>query len=414
MKKFVTTYKQGAVFFGVCGGKLSEGIDFADDMARLVVVAGIPFGYLGDNRNKSKMAYLDQMSARTKVDKFKLSGRRWYELKAMRTMSQAIGRVIRHKDDYGAILFFDERMERPQLQSQLSSWVKQQIKVEENLVNVIKPIRQFFKDLEVSMKQSVRSKMEDQAIRGIEEDSQGSKICEAEQTQVLRPRQEMVNQLQVTKQRGFVPPKPTMQKLKPADKARLQMSHFSGHSFGNLGGGFGNCEFEEESRSHSIGPVRNRMEKENRRVPEASDSDNEDSNTRYNMDDSNTVDQSSRFAAALRKEEIPGVICQNLAALTENMTSEELKKNSALREVVSKLAMKIADSDEKKHECKICYERKDVVMAGVCGHLQCNDCWKITFDKQYPLKVGKKLKNETVSCPFCKQTVKHQDLRRVF
>ena len=34
---------RGAALFAVCRGKASEGIDFADDMCRAVVVVGLPF-----------------------------------------------------------------------------------------------------------------------------------------------------------------------------------------------------------------------------------------------------------------------------------------------------------------------------------------------------------------------------------
>ena len=33
----------GALFFGVCRGKMSEGIDFKDYMARAVICISIPF-----------------------------------------------------------------------------------------------------------------------------------------------------------------------------------------------------------------------------------------------------------------------------------------------------------------------------------------------------------------------------------
>lgn len=33
----------GAIFFAVCRGKVSEGLDFADDNARAVLIIGIPF-----------------------------------------------------------------------------------------------------------------------------------------------------------------------------------------------------------------------------------------------------------------------------------------------------------------------------------------------------------------------------------
>lgn len=35
--------KGKAAFFAVCRGKLAEGIDFSDDAARCVIIAGIPF-----------------------------------------------------------------------------------------------------------------------------------------------------------------------------------------------------------------------------------------------------------------------------------------------------------------------------------------------------------------------------------
>lgn len=38
-----------------------------------------------------------------------LSGREWYRQQASRAVNQAIGRVIRHKDDYGAIILCDTR-----------------------------------------------------------------------------------------------------------------------------------------------------------------------------------------------------------------------------------------------------------------------------------------------------------------
>lgn len=38
-----------------------------------------------------------------------LTGEDWYSQQASRAVNQAIGRVIRHRHDYGAIIFCDER-----------------------------------------------------------------------------------------------------------------------------------------------------------------------------------------------------------------------------------------------------------------------------------------------------------------
>lgn len=38
-----------------------------------------------------------------------LTGEDWYSQQASRAVNQAVGRVIRHRHDYGAIIFCDER-----------------------------------------------------------------------------------------------------------------------------------------------------------------------------------------------------------------------------------------------------------------------------------------------------------------
>lgn len=38
-----------------------------------------------------------------------LSGEEWYVQQAARAVNQAVGRVIRHQHDYGAIILCDER-----------------------------------------------------------------------------------------------------------------------------------------------------------------------------------------------------------------------------------------------------------------------------------------------------------------
>ena len=49
---------------------------------------------------------------------------RRYSQSAMRAVNQALGRVIRHRHDYGAVLLADERFAYGNVQSQLSLWIR--------------------------------------------------------------------------------------------------------------------------------------------------------------------------------------------------------------------------------------------------------------------------------------------------
>lgn len=57
---------KGAIFMAVCRGKVSEGLDFANNYGRAVLVTGIPFPPLKDPRVMLKKRYLDENYAKRK------------------------------------------------------------------------------------------------------------------------------------------------------------------------------------------------------------------------------------------------------------------------------------------------------------------------------------------------------------
>lgn len=113
-KEVITNTQDGAIFMGVSRGKLSEGIDLADDYCRAVVIVGLPYPARYDPKVVLKQKYLDENST-------KLTGIKWYMLQMKRALNQSIGRVVRHRKDYGTIIICDSRIK--QLQDGLSKWI---------------------------------------------------------------------------------------------------------------------------------------------------------------------------------------------------------------------------------------------------------------------------------------------------
>lgn len=73
-----------------------------------------------------------------------LTGNDWYSLEAIRAVNQAVGRVIRHKDDYGAIILMDSRFTNSRVTSQMSLWLKNNIKLINSFGELMRDLKQFF------------------------------------------------------------------------------------------------------------------------------------------------------------------------------------------------------------------------------------------------------------------------------
>eukprot|EP00951_Prasinocladus_malaysianus_P012994 scaffold97633_cov50-Prasinocladus_malaysianus.AAC.2 len=73
-----------------------------------------------------------------------LSGDLWYSQQAFRCLNQAIGRCIRHRYDYGAVILLDERFRHHRNQSMLSRWVKGIVKTEPKFAQALESLRAFY------------------------------------------------------------------------------------------------------------------------------------------------------------------------------------------------------------------------------------------------------------------------------
>ncbi|GAB1600967.1 regulator of telomere elongation helicase 1-like, partial [Argonauta hians] len=134
----------GAIFMAVCRGKVSEGLDFADINGRAVVITGLPFPPSRDPRVMLKMEFLKLKNSKQGLKQV-LSGREWYQQQAHRAVNQAIGRVIRHKDDYGAIILCDIRFTYDSNICHLPQWLRSHVKKFEKYGQALHHLISFFK-----------------------------------------------------------------------------------------------------------------------------------------------------------------------------------------------------------------------------------------------------------------------------
>ena len=129
----------GALLFAVCRGKSSEGVDFADESARGVIVVGIPYSNTHNVRISLKREY-EEAACRG-------AGSRWYVADGHRAVNQAIGRIIRNRWDYGAVVFLDARYARMSVRGELSKWIRNQIYEVDTVHDFVPALTDFFENI---------------------------------------------------------------------------------------------------------------------------------------------------------------------------------------------------------------------------------------------------------------------------
>ena len=97
-----------SVLFCVYRGRFSEGLSISDHAVRGVVCVGIPLPPLLP-AVRLKRDYNDVLARAPSGTADRIDGEAWYNLMAFRALNQALGRVIRHREDYGAIVLLDSR-----------------------------------------------------------------------------------------------------------------------------------------------------------------------------------------------------------------------------------------------------------------------------------------------------------------
>lgn len=129
LEEYSTSIKhgKGGLLLSVIGGKMSEGINFSDQLGRGIVVVGLPFPNIQSAPWKTKIEYIEKATISrggTREDG-KATARDFYENACMRAVNQSIGRAIRHQNDFASIILLDRRYRTPRVESKLPGWIKQ-------------------------------------------------------------------------------------------------------------------------------------------------------------------------------------------------------------------------------------------------------------------------------------------------
>lgn len=140
------TEEQGAILFAVVGGKLSEGINFQDNLCRAVVMTGLPFPNVFSGEMLVKKNYLESKILRHGGSRKDATSavREFFETICLKAVNQSVGRAIRHANDYANIYLLDKRYSNTNIREKLSHWVSKRVQSQHDLKSIMKNTKTFF------------------------------------------------------------------------------------------------------------------------------------------------------------------------------------------------------------------------------------------------------------------------------
>ncbi|KAK0201976.1 helicase C-terminal domain-containing protein [Desarmillaria ectypa] len=141
--------KKGALLFAVIGAKLSEGLNFADDLARAVVIIGLPYANLASPELRERMKYVKRLEDKGQLRKAqgqKDAAAELYENMCMNAVNQSIGRAIRHRGDWASLILLDKRYASSNIRNKLPKWIGSEMKVAQTFGSAMKEMGVFFRN----------------------------------------------------------------------------------------------------------------------------------------------------------------------------------------------------------------------------------------------------------------------------
>lgn len=153
-RPFQEPKKKGGLLFAVMKAKLSEGINFKDNIGRAVIVVGMSYPHPEDPELVQRQKFIQRLHVRLAKENHLLpplgtdpnsAGKELNTNSCMKSVNQSIGRVIRHQNDYAAIILLDSRYEWTKHQTRLPLWIRRSQYQHKNFGELISKLEAFFR-----------------------------------------------------------------------------------------------------------------------------------------------------------------------------------------------------------------------------------------------------------------------------
>ena len=434
IKDFKNNKNKNSILLSVFRGTSSEGIDFRDEFARMVICVGVPYASIVEEKVQLKKKYLDEINKSNIIEG--LTGRKWYLNDAISNVNQSLGRVLRHINDYGILVCIDERYEYKNIKNLFSNWIRNKCEVINSINdNFFDSLEQFFNEQEEKFKtkeeENIINNNENNYItkEGIEENQDYSNTETKNKTinslidnAFKRRKKEIIYGYEESEE-----PDDDIQN----NKEIIDINEKDNNDDNNINDKMNNannfnCEKELENLNNKYLKTNNIKETillNKKTNPERNNiQNNEDinpnilNNSNIKKDEENLIQQKEKEKYKDKhlkiKEEHINIKNEvnNFATEINNYKfddfMEDFNKKSKIIEMLKKLdENENTKTTTKELICCVCYEissdNKNLNYSlSKCNHLLCNKCWAETL-------------NVKLECPICRKKTRAQTLKRL-
>ena len=434
IKDFKNNKNKNSILLSVFRGTSSEGIDFRDEFARMVICVGVPYASIVEEKVQLKKKYLDEINKSNIIEG--LTGRKWYLNDAISNVNQSLGRVLRHINDYGILVCIDERYEYKNIKNLFSNWIRNKCEVIKSINdNFFDSLEQFFNEQEEKFKtkeeENIINNNENNYItkEGIEENQEDSNTETKNKTinslidnAFKRRKKEIIYGYEESEE-----PDDDIQN----NKEIIDINKKDNNDDNNINDKMNNannfnCEKELENLNNKYLKTNNIKETillNKKTNPERNNiQNNEDinpnilNNSNIKKDEENLILQKEKEKYKDKhlkiKEEHINIKNEvnNFATEINNYKfddfMEDFNKKSKIIEMLKKLdENETTKTTTKELICCVCYEissdNKNLNYSlSKCNHLLCNKCWAETL-------------NVKLECPICRKKTRAQTLKRL-